>query len=196
MGRKISIQLEIHRHNSNGQIFFQLWNNFAGHAVTGVNHHSKRLNFFYVNKSQNVIDILSPSIALLYHSFFFTTLCRQLFNRLKNCFSADHQRIGSYHFKPIVLFWVVRSGNHHPGLESESAGGKINQVNRHQPKVNYISPFIGDTGNQLLSQRWSRNTHIRTKCNLLYPNGTGKRPTNRVCRFFSELLRINTANVV
>ena len=99
-----------------------------------------------------MVYIAGNNIFFLDAAFCFADLFRQMLDFGEQFHTPQPFHSLQNHFKSVVFFGIVGSGNHNPRLVAQLADGKINAVYGNQPDVFYINSFVGYSFDKRLFQ--------------------------------------------
>src|SRR2546421_3687072 len=122
------------------------------HAIARIDHYLEWLHLVHVNEREDMLDIGIND--LVFPHLPGVNRCgkvssdRQVANSIQTRVQANGKGLGTTELHAIILPWIVRCGNHHPGWIVECPYGKVQSIGCNHTQVYRVCALINDTTEQ------------------------------------------------
>ena len=184
------------------QKFFQLVNDGTRRAVAGVDDDFQRTKIFNVDVTQKTFDVIGHDVdsADGARRFAERPIAAFVRNGGFNVKQTGFRRNGTYaladEFHAVVLFGIVRRGDHDAAVKIVVARREVNHFGADLPNVKNVTARLGESANKRVAQRGTRQANIVPDGNFMRAEQFGKNSADAICQLLIDAFGINAANVV
>ena len=202
MVRKVAVEFEKQRNDFARQVFEDVRNRFAGHAVAGVDRDFERPDLrrsmnerqCSAKSSRMSAFVIVPGVRAAGRQVacaIRSRICRQARYRARSLALAAR-----VNFMPLYCGGIVRCGDHHAAVEAVFADGEIQRVGRNQADIEHVGAGVGRAARERFEEGAARTGACRGRPRCAWLRATSRNSARSVGDVVVSSGRINPANVV
>src|SRR5215204_5467387 len=160
-----AVELEVHRHVLEGEALEDGRDHLAGHAVASVDDYLERPQILRVDEAEAVFGVVFCYVGL----FDGARVLRcgrkvspddEVEDFAQASVAGEGDGVFAAELEAVVVFGVVRGGDHGAAGFSEVPHGEVQGVGRDELEVEHVGPSLRYAFNERLLQRLAREAHI------------------------------------
>src|SRR5215204_89592 len=160
-----AVELEVHRHVLEGEALEDGRDHLAGHAVARVDDYPERPQTLRVDEAEAVFGVVFGYVGLFNGTWIFRRVRKvspddEVKDLAQTSVAREGDSFVAAELEAVVVFGVVRGGDHGTAGFPEVPYGEVQRVGRDEPEVEHVGPSLRYPLNKRLLQRLAREAHI------------------------------------